>query len=46
MIFKKIEMKNSPPKIAVVGSIHMDLMVKTERIPRIGETVLGNDFKF
>ena len=32
------------PKIVVVGSLHMDLTVKTERIPRIGETVLGKHF--
>lgn len=31
-------------KIVVVGSLHMDLTVKAERIPRIGETVLGKDF--
>jgi ribokinase len=33
------------PKIVVVGSLHMDLTVKAEKIPRIGETVLGNHFK-
>jgi len=27
--------------VVVVGSLHMDLTVKTERIPQIGETVLG-----
>jgi len=32
------------PKIVVVGSLHMDLTVKTEKIPRIGETVLGRHF--
>jgi ribokinase len=33
------------PKIVVIGSLHMDLTVKTEKIPRIGETVLGRQFK-
>lgn len=30
--------------IVVVGSINMDLVVKAERIPRPGETVLGGQF--
>ena len=29
--------------IAVVGSINMDLVVKTDEIPKIGETLLGNE---
>jgi len=36
--------KQARPKIVVVGSLHMDLTVKTERIPQIGETVLGKHF--
>jgi len=28
----------------VVGSSNMDLVVKTPRIPLLGETVLGGDF--
>ena len=36
--------KQVRPKIVVVGSLHMDLTVKTERIPQIGETVLGRHF--
>ena len=32
------------PEIVVIGSLHMDLTVKTEKIPRIGETVLGRQF--
>lgn len=33
------------PKIAVVGSLHMDFIVKVKAIPRVGETVLGSAFK-
>lgn len=32
------------PKLVVVGSANMDLVVRTERIPAPGETVLGGDF--
>ncbi len=32
------------PKIVVVGSANMDLVVKTDRIPVPGETVLGGEF--
>ena len=38
-------MPASKPRITVVGSLHMDLIVKTETIPHIGETVLGREFK-
>jgi len=37
-------MKQDKPKIAVVGSSNMDLVVKSTRIPAIGETILGGDF--
>lgn len=30
--------------ITVLGSLHMDLITKTERIPRLGETVWGGEF--
>jgi len=33
------------PKVTVIGSLHADLTVKTERIPEIGETVLGGKLK-
>lgn len=32
------------PGVAVVGSSNMDLVVKSQRIPIIGETILGGDF--
>ncbi|MEM4416774.1 MAG: PfkB family carbohydrate kinase, partial [Nitrososphaerota archaeon] len=32
-------------EIAVLGSIHMDLMVKLSRIPAKGETVIGGSFQ-
>jgi ribokinase len=32
------------PKIAVVGSLHMDFIVQVKAIPRVGETVLGSSF--
>ncbi len=31
-------------KITVIGSINMDLVTSTNRIPQVGETVLGNSF--
>jgi len=31
------------PNIVVVGSVNMDLVVKTPRLPRLGETVMGED---
>ena len=34
-----------PKPVVVVGSINTDLVSFTERIPRVGETVLGKDFQ-
>jgi ribokinase len=31
--------------IIVVGSLNMDLVVRTARHPQVGETILGNDFQ-
>ena len=33
------------PKIAVVGSVNVDLVARTERLPRPGETVSGGTFE-
>jgi len=32
------------PHITVVGSLNMDLVARTPRIPEPGETIIGNDF--
>ncbi|MFN3308434.1 MAG: ribokinase, partial [Anaerolineales bacterium] len=32
-------------RLAVVGSINMDLVVRAPRLPRLGETLLGSDFR-
>ena len=32
------------PKILVVGSSNTDMVVKSERLPAPGETVLGGEF--
>lgn len=32
------------PRIVVIGSSNMDLVVKSPRIPSVGETILGGDF--
>lgn len=32
-------------RITVVGSLNMDLVVRTPRIPRPGETIIGSDFR-
>jgi ribokinase len=34
----------APPRIAVVGSINLDLVARCERLPRQGETVTGATF--
>jgi len=35
---------NGPADVVVVGSINMDLVVRSDRIPAPGQTVLGRDF--
>ena len=34
----------APPRIAVVGSTNVDLVTFTDRFPRPGETIFGNEF--
>jgi ribokinase len=33
-----------PPRIVVIGSANTDMVIKTERIPHPGETVIGGEF--
>ncbi len=37
-------MKTNKPKICVVGSSNIDLVVKSQRLPLRGETILGGEF--
>ena len=37
-------MSTKRPKVAVVGSFMMDLVVKAERRPKVGETLVGEEF--
>jgi len=32
------------PKMTIVGSLNMDLVIRSARIPRPGETILGGEF--
>jgi ribokinase len=41
---REIGLGQNKPKIVVVGSSNMDLVVKSPRIPAKGETILGGDF--
>ena len=33
-----------PPRIVVVGSVNANMVVKSQRIPAVGETVTGGQF--
>ena len=37
-------MDQDNPKVVVVGSFNMDLVIKTERRPQKGETLIGEEF--
>jgi len=40
----RLDLGQDKPRIVVVGSSNMDLVVKAPRIPVAGETILGGDF--
>jgi ribokinase len=42
--FHSKKMKTNKPKICVVGSSNIDLVVKSQRLPSPGETILGGEF--
>ncbi|MGB5845081.1 MAG: PfkB family carbohydrate kinase, partial [Anaerolineales bacterium] len=33
------------PRLTIVGSLNMDLVIRSARIPRPGETIIGSDFQ-
>lgn len=35
-----------PPRIVVIGSINMDVVIHAERMPREGETIIGSNLRF
>jgi len=37
---------NKKLSILVIGSLNMDLILKTERIPLVGESFLGKEYKY
>jgi ribokinase len=43
-LFSNPNQNNMEANIIIVGSMNMDMMVKTEHIPRPGETIMGTDF--
>lgn len=43
-IYEGRKIRQKKPKIVIVGSANMDLVVKSARIPAVGETILGRDF--
>ena len=40
----EVEMDKQHPKVVVVGSFNMDLVVQAERRPQTGETLMGEEF--
>ncbi|HET9853223.1 MAG TPA: ribokinase [Candidatus Limnocylindrales bacterium] len=38
-------LQNPKPVIAVVGSLNIDLIAYTQRVPNAGETLIGDDFR-
>ena len=39
-----MSIESSQPDVVVVGSVNMDLVVRSSSLPQLGETVLGRDF--
>ncbi len=33
------------PRITIVGSLNMDLVIRSPHIPQPGETIIGSDFQ-
>jgi ribokinase len=40
-----VALQNRNPVIAVVGSLNIDLIAYTQRVPNAGETLIGDDFR-
>jgi ribokinase len=43
---ERFAMSSKKPRIAVIGSFNMDLVVSMERLPQIGETLAGKDIHY
>src|ERR671920_1268255 len=41
----QVRLNNANPVIAVVGSLNIDLIAYTQRVPNAGETLIGDDFR-
>src|SRR5205823_13554278 len=39
-----IQLKMAKPSVVVVGSSNTDMIVKVDRLPQAGETILGGEF--
>lgn len=39
-----LDMSHTPPRLCILGSINMDLVVRVPRLPAPGETMLGGEF--
>jgi ribokinase len=37
-------LRTNKPKVLVIGSFMMDLVVRTPRVPETGETIIGTSF--
>lgn len=41
---KRTKKMEKEPKISVLGSLHTDLILKVNRMPKLGETIIGDEF--